>query len=130
MQNLLAANPFGTVSPPPGINKYKGLTEGGLVSFLNVILNLLVVVAALYALFNLIFAGYQFISAGGDQKAVEAAWGKIWQTLLGLLIVAGAFVLAALFGWLIFGDPTAILRPTIFVPGEPLQYCPDPLGRC
>lgn len=109
-------NPFGTVLPPPGIDKYKGLTEGGLVSFLNVILNLLVVVAGLYALFNLIFAGYQFMSAGGDQKNIEAAWGKIWQSLLGLTIVAGSFLLAALFGWLIFGDASAILKPQIFVP--------------
>lgn len=117
MSTLLADDPiFGKVSPPPGIDKYKGLTEGGLVSFLNVILNLLVVVAGLYALFNLIFAGYQFMSAGGDQKAVEAAWGKIWQSLLGLTIVAGSFLLAALFGWLIFGDASAILKPQIFIP--------------
>lgn len=128
MNILLAANPFGTVSPPPGIDKYKGLTEGGLVDFLSVILKFLVIAASLYALFNLIFAGYQFISAGGDQKAVEAAWSKIWQSLLGLLIVAGAFVLAALFGWLIFGDPSAILVPKIFGPGGiPPGYIPPGL---
>lgn len=117
MTILLAQdNIFGKVQPPPGIDKYKGLTEGGLVSFLNVILNLLVVVAGLYALFNLIFAGYQFMSAGGDPKNVEAAWNKIWQSLLGLVIVAGAFLLAAVFGQLIFGSPYAILNPTLSTP--------------
>lgn len=107
---------FGPVSPPPGLSSYGPLASGGLVKFLNVILQTLVVVAGLYFLFNLIFAGYQFISAGGDSKAVEAAWGKIWQSIVGLLIVAASFLLAAIFGLLIFGQWDAILKPKIFTP--------------
>lgn len=109
-------NPFGTIQTPPGIDKYGSLTGGGLINLLSNLLKLLVVVAGLYVLFNLILAGYQFISAGGDSKSVEAAWAKIWQSLIGLLIVAGAFVLAAIFGWLIFGNPSAILQPKIYTP--------------
>ena len=104
---------LGTVTEPPGVDKFGSVADGGIAKLLNVFISLLVVVAGLYFLFNLIFAGFQFISAGGDSKAVEAAWGKIWQSLVGLLIVATAFVLAAIFGWLLFGDPSAILNPTI-----------------
>lgn len=109
---------FGTIQAPPGIQApgYGSLTGGGLVNLLGNLLKFLVVIAGVYVLLQLIFAGYQFISAGGDSKAVEAAWGKIWQSLIGLLIVAGAFVLAALFGFLIFGDPMAILKPRIYTP--------------
>lgn len=107
---------LGTVSPPPGVSRFGSLTGGGLVGFLNVILNLLVVIAGVYFLFNVVFAGFQFMSAGGDSKAVEAAWGKIWQSLIGLVIVAGAFLLAAVFGYLIFGDPRAIIVPRVYAP--------------
>lgn len=89
----------------------------GLITFLNNILRLVFVVAGLYALLNLIIAGYSFMSAGGDPKAVEKAWAKIWQSLIGLLIIVASFLLAALFGWLLFGNASAILTPTIYGPG-------------
>jgi len=107
---------FGPVQKPPGLAKYKDVASGGLVDLLNIVFNTLVIIAGLYVLIQLILAGYGFISAGGDSKSVEAAWGKIWQSLVGLLIVAGSFALAALLGWLFFGDANAILRPKIFTP--------------
>jgi hypothetical protein len=116
LSTYLAQNPFGNIQLPPGVDKYGSLTEGGLVNFLNNVLKFMVVIAGIYMLFNLILAGYQFMSAGGDSKAVGEAWAKIWQSLVGLLIVAGSFLLAALFGWLIFGDWNAILRPQIYTP--------------
>ncbi|MDO8551438.1 MAG: hypothetical protein Q7S03_02050 [bacterium] len=109
----------GGVTPPPGVlNWMKGRSSpgAGLIDFFNALLQLLIVVAGLYTLINLIFAGYQFISAGGDPKAVEKAWAKIWQSLIGLLIVAASFLLAAIFGWLLFQDPGAILNPKIITP--------------
>lgn len=113
-------NIIGPVTPPPGIAKWIEAAGGGrapgLIPFLNALVKLLIVIAGLYALLNLILAGYSFMSAGGDPKNVEKAWAKIWQSLVGLLIVAGAFVLAAIFGWLIFGDPSAILMPKIYGP--------------
>jgi len=112
---------FGEVQPPPGIKEYIGGSAAkgaGLVLFLSNIIKLLVVIAGLYTLLNIILAGYQFISAGGNPESVQKAWAKIWQSLVGLLIVAVSFVLIALFGWLLFGDPTAILNPKIYGPGQ------------
>ncbi|HUW24587.1 MAG TPA: hypothetical protein VMW04_03060 [Patescibacteria group bacterium] len=106
---------FGSIAAPQGVSEY-GDFQTGLVKFMNVLLKLLIGAAGLFAFFNIIIAGYSFMGAGGDAKKVEQAWARIWQSLLGLLFVAGSFVLAAIFGWLIFGDARAILVPTIYGP--------------
>ena len=107
---------IGQVTPPPGVRDYGPLEKGGLINFANNLIKLIIVVAGLYTLLNLILAGYAFMSAGGDSKKIEDAWAKIWQSLVGLLIIAASFLLAALFGWLLFGDVTAILSPKIYGP--------------
>jgi len=104
---------FGQINPPSPIAEFGDIESGGLGNFLNTILKLMVVGAGVYALFNLVLAGYAFLSAGEDPKKVSGAWNKIWQSILGLTFAAGAFVLAAIFGKLIFGDWNAILSPTI-----------------
>ena len=110
------ANPFGPITPPePFQTKYGGY-ETGLIGFLNNIIRLLIAVAGIWGFINLILAGFGFMSAAGDPKKVSLAWAKIWQSLIGLLIIAGSFVLAAIFGHLLFGDATAILQPKIYGP--------------
>lgn len=104
---------FGTIEAPEAISNFGDVSGGGFGKFLNVIMNILVVGGSIYALFNFVLAGYAFLSAGGDPEKVKNAWAKIWQTVIGLVFVAGAFVLAAIFGLLIFGDVDAILSPTI-----------------
>lgn len=109
-------NPFGKLGSSVLANAG---TEGqGLIVLSNSLLKLAIVGAGLYALWNFISAGYGFMSAGDDAKAITKAFAKFWQSLLGLLFVAGAFVLAAVFGYLIFGDATAIISPTIYGPGQ------------
>lgn len=104
---------FGKIEAPEALKKFGTVESGGIGNFLNLILRLMVIGAGIYALFNFVLAGYSFLSAGDDPKKIESAWAMIWQTALGLTVAAGAFVLAALFGWLIFGRPDAILNPTI-----------------
>lgn len=112
-------NPFGTIAPPPGVNTYIETRSGlipGLVPFLNNGIKMVIVIAGLYAFINVIMAGYGFMSAGGDSKQIEKAVSKLTQSLIGLLLIAGSFVLAAIFGWLLFKDPMFILRPQIYTP--------------
>jgi hypothetical protein len=106
---------FGCVSPPPGVVTY-GADITGMMGLANNILKLIIVFAGIYAFLNIIIAGYTFLGAGGDAKKVQQAWEKIWQSMLGLLFVAGSLVLAAILGWLIFKDPTAIINPKIYGP--------------
>jgi len=108
---------FGTVKPPSFISE----NPSGLITLFNNILRLLIVGAGIYALLNFILAGYAFMSAGGDPKKIDAAWAKIWQSMVGLLIIAISFALAALIGQLLFHSPTAILNPKIYGPGGSQQ---------
>ncbi len=113
-----ASSIVGTVDNPLP-KAYRGITAaqgGGLILFLTNILRLVFVVAGLFAFINLILAGFQFMGAGGDSKVVQKAWGKIWQSLLGLILVVSSFALAALFGYLLFGDAGYILNPKIYTP--------------
>lgn len=107
---------FGTIKPPVGVEKYAQGDISGMPLFINNILKLMIVGAGLFTLFNLVLAGYSFLSAGEDPKKVTAAWAKIWQSLLGLAVAAGAFILAAIFGKLIFGDWDALLQLQIVTP--------------
>lgn len=101
---------------PYGPTFASGGGQGAIILFLTNILRLLFVGAGIYALFNFILAGFQFMTAGGDSKAITAAWAKIWQTLLGLVLITTSFAFAVLFGYLFFGDPTFILSPKIYGP--------------
>ena len=119
MKNFLAANttPFGEIKEPDALSKFgtdPGVAIGKLI---QTIIWVLIVGAGLYALFNFVIAGYSFLSAGDDPKKVAGAWAMIWQSALGLAVSAGALILAAMFGQLIFGDATAILYPTL----KPIQ---------
>ena len=111
----LLASPFGPITAPPGVEKYAGSggEAPGLITFLSNIVKLLIIIGGIYALINIVLAGYGFLSAGDDPKKIQAATGKIWQSLIGLLIMAGSFLLAALFGWILFQDPRFILWPQI-----------------
>lgn len=111
-----AANPFGTVTIPSGIARLgtdPSIVVGKLVQFA---LRTMVVGAGLYALFNLVLAGYSFLSAGDDSKKIGSAWAQIWQSMLGLAVSAGSFVLAAIFGKLLFNNELFLLQPTITLP--------------
>lgn len=89
----------------------------GLISFFNNLIRLLIMLGGLWAFVNLILAGYGFLGAGEDPKRMGAAWQKIFVSMLGLLFILGSFVLAAIFGYLLFGDAGAILNPKIYGPG-------------
>ena len=100
--------PYGIES---GIDEQGNLT--GITSFLNAVLRIIFIAAGIFALINIILAGFGFIAASGDPKKVAAAWAKIWQSLLGLFILVVSFLIAAVIGMLLFKDPGAILNPKL-----------------
>jgi hypothetical protein len=115
MNKILAQadNIVGTITNPlPG--KYAQIT--GITVFFTNILRLIFLGAGIFALLNFIVAGMMYMNAGGDAKYLGLAWAKIWQTLLGLAIMVSSFAMAALFGYLFFGDAGYMLNPIIYGP--------------
>lgn len=113
---------IGTIEPPPGVSRYTESASGGaapgLINFVTNVVKLAMVLGGLYAMINFILAGYGYLSAGGDPKKIQAASAKIWQSVIGLLIMAGSFVLSAIFGYLVFGDAYFIIYPEVYGPGS------------
>jgi len=119
MKFLAAAtqtNIIGTkITPPTG--GYGG-AQTGIVLLLTNVLRLAFAAAGILAFINFIIAGFQYMTAGGDSKALSSAWSRIWQSLIGLLIVVLSFALASLIGYIMFGDAKFILNPKVYGPGQ------------
>jgi len=100
-------NPFGSITPPVGP---LGSSVEGIQQLISIILRTLIMFAGIYAVIMIVLAGIAFISASGDPKRISDATSKIWHSVLGFVIAAGAFVLAGIIGEIIYNDPTALLR--------------------
>lgn len=116
LATLIADSIWGTIQPPPGVDQYQaqvGAGEIGIILFASNIIRLITVIAGVWSLFNLVFAGFKYITASNDVKAVETAWQSIYMSLIGLLIIVSSFTIAGLIGFIFFGDATYILSPKL-----------------
>ncbi|MCW1949287.1 MAG: hypothetical protein KIH89_002455 [Candidatus Shapirobacteria bacterium] len=106
---------FGNIESPVD-NSYFN-TEGGEGIFILIsdILKMAGYIAGIFFLVQIILAGYAYISANGDPKKTEAAWAKIWQSLIGIIIVASAFIITSVVGLFLNID---FLNPTIYGPNN------------
>jgi len=117
-QLIAQAEPlFGPVTNPLA-SGYGGVDTagGGLVGFISNIVKLITVAGGIFAFFNLILAGISYIGSQGDPQAIEKAQKKIYMSIVGLIIIAASFILAAIMGKILFGNYSAILSPKIYGP--------------
>ncbi len=76
-----------------------GFSLGSLLNkFLSSILGFLTIISGLYFFFQFITAGIAWIGAGGDKNNIEAARNKIMNAVLGLIVVAAAWVFVGIIG--------------------------------
>ncbi len=106
-------NPFGNITQPPATRNFGTDPGTAFGNILQLIFNVLIMAGGIWALLNFILAGYAFLSAGDNPKGVEAAWAKIYQTIIGLVFLVGAFLIAGVIGLLIYGKPDALLHPVL-----------------
>ena len=102
-------------APPPGIEKYGGITgkPEGLIFFLSFILKIIIYGGGLFALINLLVSGIQYLGSSGNPEIIKQASARIWMSLLGLVIIAGSLILAAIIGLVFFNDASLIIKPVI-----------------
>lgn len=104
----------GSVGNPLPSNPYfSAANGGGLFLFISNVFKLLGTIAGIYFVFQLITAGYGYMTSNGDPKAASVAWTQIWQSILGMVIIASAFVLASVISRF---TGINILSPTIYGP--------------
>ena len=105
---------FGSFSPPPGIAEYSATGKvTALVLFLSNILKIVIYAAGLFALINLLVSGIQYLGSSGNPEMIKQASAKIWMSILGLVIIASSFILAAIVGQVFFGDAALFIKPVI-----------------
>lgn len=122
MLSLIAqsdANPFGKIEAPAAVQESYGvLGQGaGLTGLVSNLIILITVVGGIWALFNILMAGFMVITSEGDAKKLSEMSSKISGTVIGLLVMIAAPLLAALIGVFFFGDPMYFLNPEITGPG-------------
>ena len=107
------AGDFGVVKPPVDNPYFTTPNGGGLFLFISNIFKLAGTIGGLFFIIQVIIAGYEYITAAGDAKKVDAAWSKIWQSVLGIIIIASAFTLAGVIERI---TGISILTPKLYGP--------------
>lgn len=67
-------------------------------NYVSSIVGMLTIFASVWFLFMILFAGYEWISAGGDAKKIASARDRITHAFVGLVIVIGSWSLLAVAG--------------------------------
>ena len=97
---------LGTIGGPTGLGPFGNIgtstdTAAGATGITNIIssvLGFMTVTAAVWFLFQILFAGYAWMSAGGEAKKLQEARDRIVHSFMGLVIVVGAWSLLAVVG--------------------------------
>lgn len=107
-------NPLDTLNPGGGYTD----VSTGLPSFVSNLITIIFIAGGLYAFFNLMIAGFTYITAAGDTKKIEAATASINTTLIGLVVMVAAAAITGIISFVLFGSASAILSPVINGPGS------------
>ena len=90
-------------------------------TFVNYFVNIwqaFITVGAVIVLVYFLWGAIEWITAGGDSSKITKARDRITQSLIGLLILVGSFVIIGFISNLFFGDEFSILNLQFTAPGE------------
>lgn len=110
MNQLAQATPLGTIGGP-GLGPFGAAAPtsplGAIVDLVSSVVGVMTIFASIWFLFQILYAGYEWISAGGDTKKIASARDRITHAFMGLVIVVGSWSLLAVAGQF-FGYDTLI----------------------
>ncbi|KKT40515.1 hypothetical protein A3K29_00980 [Candidatus Collierbacteria bacterium RIFOXYB2_FULL_46_14] len=109
INSAYATDVIGTIDLPAGIPKETSQTT----DIISALIRFIVVVGGVFALWQLLSGGFQFISSGGDKGKLAEAQNKITMSLVGLVIIAASFIIIAIISKVLFDDFGAILAPKL-----------------
>ena len=106
MKKILLSTKYdlGIIGEGEGLGRWSNPTEPGIIlaDIISMTLGMMTIGAGIWFLFQVITAGYNYLSAGGDRERFVAAGRKLTNSMIGLAIVIAAYALMALIGT-IFG---------------------------
>jgi hypothetical protein len=99
-----------------GLGPFAGKTLssplGSILDYVSSIVGIMTIFASIWFLFQILYAGYEWISAGGDTKKIASSRDRITHAFMGLTIVVGSWSLLAVagqfFGYNTLVDPNAL----------------------
>ena len=104
MKVLLADLPLPTIGVPGGIGPLaEKLDQPGsiLANIISMAIGVMTLGAAIWFLFQVIIAGYNYLNAGADKERLVNAGRRLTNAIIGLVIVVAAYTLIALMGKLL-----------------------------
>ncbi len=120
--------PISISTPAAGLNPNADIGH-----VLGNVITIIFVLATLAVLFMLIVGAFQYITSGGEKDGASKARGRITNALIGLVILAVAFLLVKLLGSIVNVDLLHLKLPTLddssCVQG-PGSANPGKLGSC
>jgi len=103
--------PFGNIGTTAKGNAAIGAI--GVVNAVSSIVGIMTTAASIWFLLQVLFGGYEWMSAGGDAKKIESARSRITNAFIGIVIVVGSWSLLAVVGQF-FGYDT-LVNPVNFI---------------
>lgn len=88
---------IGNIKPPEAVSRL-GFGAEGLSNFFNTAIQLIYIVAGILFVFMVIISALQWITSGGDKEAVAGARNRLTFAIIGIIILALAFVLIRVLG--------------------------------
>ncbi len=88
---------IGSIKPPEAVAKL-GFGAEGLSNFFNTAIQLIYIVAGLLFVFMVIISALQWITSGGDKEAVAGARNRLTFAIIGIVVLALAFVIIRVLG--------------------------------
>lgn len=80
------------------------------VSYFITLWNTAISIGAILVLFYFLWGALEWITAGGDSGKIEKARNKIFQSIIGLLVLVSSFVIIGFISQLLFGEEFSILN--------------------
>lgn len=112
---------FGTIQAPPGVEQFNQQAGGGdnigILIFLSNFTRLIAIGAGIFTMFNFILGGFQYVTSQGDTAVNTKVKDRLTYSVIGLVIIVGAYTISGLIGFIFFGDAAFILNPTLYGPG-------------
>ena len=92
---------FGTISPPPALQKFIGTDStgaAGISKFFSNLVTLVYSLAAIVLILMILWGAFDWITSEGDKEKLESAKRKLINAVIGIMLFAVAFAIIQILG--------------------------------